>query len=701
MSESISPEILSCIRAQMGLLRVASATDKVYKDECAFSFDTPYAFDTPYSKNGLYVNLKTFQGYGERFFKKDAERTHSVLYLHELWKNVPVAAPKDHQDPTKLAIGVEGGFMTEKKFETVKSHSLVVLYDGRVVSIPLPNPSLPEFISNVCYSIINHDGMKLRMQADSWVDDQVILESKYARGLIQLSNNKKISNDPSTWKCEVSGATENLWLNLSTGFIGGGRKNWDGSGGSGAALAHFEETGKLYPLCVKLGTITPLGADVYSYAEDEDTMVSDPLLAQHLAHWGIDIMTLEKTDKTMDEMQVQANLKYDWNKIFDDDGETCNPLHGPGYKGLVNMGATCYMNSVLQVLLSIPEVQERYGTEAAYNNIVNTCGAQIMEDFSLQLSKIARGLYSDRYIAPAPLENNGEEHCTEQYKITPVNFKNLVGKNHREFSGGLQQDASEYFQHLLGIIKRSERNDLVRLTEGLSIGSATNVSNKSTAALFDYLIEKRMECVTTKQVKYICNESTMFNIMELRIPTDFIPKSTAGDANESKKMKVDESDVVIPFQACLDAYFESCVVSIRNPSVSNTDNVDAVVTSKMATFPRYLLVKLGRYYVDDKWRQCKVSASIPVPEMLDLSGYKASGGLQSGEVEMEEATQDNAAPSAGVPLVPDENLVATLVSMGFSENGCKRAALATHNADAETAMNWIFAHMEGKEMLLN
>ena len=58
------------------------------------------------------------------------------------------------------------------------------------------------------------------------------------------------------WQCEKSGDNENLWLNLSDGFIGGGRKNWDGSGGSNGALDHFTETGEKYPLVVKLGTIT-------------------------------------------------------------------------------------------------------------------------------------------------------------------------------------------------------------------------------------------------------------------------------------------------------------------------------------------------------------------------------------------------------------------------------------------------------------
>ena len=56
-------------------------------------------------------------------------------------------------------------------------------------------------------------------------------------------------------------------------------------------MEHYAE--KKYPLAVKLGTITPDGkADVFSYAED--AMVSDPYLAKHLAHFGINITSLTK-----------------------------------------------------------------------------------------------------------------------------------------------------------------------------------------------------------------------------------------------------------------------------------------------------------------------------------------------------------------------------------------------------------------------
>lgn len=48
-----------------------------------------------------------------------------------------------------------------------------------------------------------------------------------------------------------------------------------------------------YPLAVKLGTITKDGkADVFSY--DEDDMVEDPNLGQHLAHFGINPANLVK-----------------------------------------------------------------------------------------------------------------------------------------------------------------------------------------------------------------------------------------------------------------------------------------------------------------------------------------------------------------------------------------------------------------------
>lgn len=62
----------------------------------------------------------------------------------------------------------------------------------------------------------------------AWEDKRQV--SKYADSLVQVNNGKKISPDPKTWKCEESGMTENLWLNLSDGHIGSGRAQMDATG---------------------------------------------------------------------------------------------------------------------------------------------------------------------------------------------------------------------------------------------------------------------------------------------------------------------------------------------------------------------------------------------------------------------------------------------------------------------------------------
>ena len=55
-------------------------------------------------------------------------------------------------------------------------------------------------------------------------------------------------------ECELSA---NLWLCMTCGHLGCGRKNWDGTGGNGHAFHHFETCS--HPLVCKLGTITPEG----------------------------------------------------------------------------------------------------------------------------------------------------------------------------------------------------------------------------------------------------------------------------------------------------------------------------------------------------------------------------------------------------------------------------------------------------------
>lgn len=57
--------------------RAPSAHDRVYKDECMFSFDTAL------SPGGLFINLNTWQAFGTDYVALDVERSGNSLYLHE------------------------------------------------------------------------------------------------------------------------------------------------------------------------------------------------------------------------------------------------------------------------------------------------------------------------------------------------------------------------------------------------------------------------------------------------------------------------------------------------------------------------------------------------------------------------------------------------------------------------------------------
>jgi len=711
---------------------------------------------------------------------------------------------------------------------------------------------------HVIHGIINHYGMRSNMLINTWDADNEKFISKYAINLIQVNSScKKIPQDPKLWKDEFNGDTENLWLNLSTGYIGGGRKNWDGSGGSGSALQHYIDTGRKYPLCVKMGTITPHGADVWSYASDEDALVIDPKLSEHLSFWGIDIMKTEKTEKTMGELEVELNKTYDWSKILDG-SEEIEMMDGPGYKGLRNIGSSCYMNAVVQTMLAVQEVRDIYIN--CHEAIIGSSPSDAASDIPVQFSKLAVGLYSLRYIlsknkrdrVDSNIAVNGEDNndskydskydsnvgydtksnsyddkdnkdssndnnhnninsnknnrkmmislnedggnnnnnnnnnnndlMLEKYIISPYMFKHIISHGNHEFSSGRQQDVSEYYQYLLQVIAKTEKIHYPRYQTTI---------NYNTIKLFEFHIETRIQCLATGDVKYgKFGQQSLYNLLELRVPTEkaiMDSKNSSNSSNSSSKpitMDVDVNDVnnkrpridirhdhnnsnsnsnsdekdekdessyefiqksdivesnnttttpssssttttinnttttntpiipvteietFIPFIYCLDTFIQPEIIEMFHPTMNC--NTSCVKTLRFKTFPKYLMMKMGRYYVSDNWTQKKITSRIDVPELLDLSSFKATG-LLSHETLMGDDDSDNDRRGGNdgsnnvkltdtIDNVPnfqvDNNLVDQLTTMGFSENGCKRAAIATNNGNIDMALNWILEHME-------
>ena len=686
---TIDSRILGLIRNHLSRVKIPSLQDKVYKDECIYSFDNPFC------NEGLYVSLTSWLGYGKEYIANAINNGNQKIFLHEKWHQIEIKKDASEKEVTKLAIGVSGGFMTENVYDIVKEHKLVVVDDNNeLIYIDYPNSNIPEYLSHAIDAVINHAGMKVSIDTTTWDADQDKFVSKYAENLEQLNTGKKISQDPSLWKCEKSGDTNNLWLNLSTGYIGGGRKNWDGTGGSGAALEHYNETGRKYPLCVKLGTITSRGGDVWSYAPDEDTLVIDPHLSKHLSHWGIDIMQLEKTDKTLGEMEVDLNNKYDWSKIIGGSGEEMQVISGPKYLGLKNIGSSCYLNSIVQVLAHIPEIESKYFSNR--EQILRTATSEPYSDFILQFSKVVHGLLGSKYVPDnaevkvdtvSMEESKNSQSTLEKYIMAPRMFKQLVGKGHPEFSTSQQQDASEYFIHLLDFFERNEKSGSQRLGN----------HPLSTNSLFNFYVENRMQSLTSGHVKYSNRgRDTLNNHLRLLIPLDkAINIDQVNMLQEHKKQRMadginttnsdEDIKLVIPGSVCIESYFGNAT----NDKVVDGAVHQVIESTRFHTFPRYLMVQLNRYYIGDNWVQVKIDAEIPMPEFLDLNMYRGHG-LQADEVPFPAVVNTTAA----VEVIPNADLVNQLISMGFTENACKRAALATGNSDPEAAMNWLLEHME-------
>ena len=246
-------------------------------------------------------------------------------------------------------------------------------------------------------------------------------------------------------------------------------------------------------------------------------------------------------------------------------------------------------------------------------------------------------------------------------------LQHLVGKGHSEFSTRRQQDAVEYFQHVVETITRNERSCHDRWEANV---------DAPLSDLFQFEFQDRIECSSSHKVKYVDRGDLL---LQLQIPIEAIKTSPS-----SKRQKI------IP-----QVKFEDCLTRTLGVEVIDGFYSSAIQAKTQAlkrigfkSFPKYLCIQVRRYYVSSDWTPKKMEVLIPFPESLDLEQYKSNGVL-AGEEEL---------PQEGVVAtsveVADEVLVAQLVSMGFSENGCKRAALATGNSNSEAAMEWIFSHME-------
>ena len=179
---------------------------------------------------------------------------------------------------------------------------------------------------------------------------------------------------------------------------------------------------------------------------------------------------------------------------------------------------------------------------------------------------------------------------------------------------------------------------------------------------------------------------------------------------------------IVPWEACLRRWVSEEVVEGYLSAALGRRTV-ASKSHRIASFPPYLLVRMGRYYgawgggagmpshvtclhrsgcdgshrdraaVDKTtWTAKKLECEVLVPDEVDLESLRAGGPQPGEELQPEEAEGSGDAPGGGAEWDPE--VVAQLTAMGFNENGVKRACLATNNGGAEACMEWVLQHMD-------
>ena len=112
--------------------------------------------------------------------------------------------------------------------------------------------------------------------------------------------------------------------------------------------------------------------------------------------------------------------------------------------------------------------------------------------------------------------------------------------------------------------------------------------------------------------------------------------------------------------------------------------------TRFLNFPEVLIIVMQRFTFQN-WTPTKVNTSVKmVLDNLDLTKFKAGGGLQEGE----KALPDGGEVEVEVEAEVDQEQLNMCLMMGLPELGAKHALVNTGNSGADAAVTWYFGNME-------
>ncbi len=358
-------------------------------------------------------------------------------------------------------------------------------------------------------------------------------------------------------------------------------------------------------------------------------------------------------------MNLDVNINLTLSKTIEE-GKVLIPLYGPGKTGLENLGNSCYLNVIVQILFSLENFKKWYFDNAIEH--LNSCYKHPSECYLCQMSKIMYGLhsgfYSQKKTRQLPSTEEGKEGEIEEYQdgIKPSSFKLFFGKDHAEFSTNKQQDAFEYMNYLLEQLKKYDK-----------------VRNINPLKLFEFQIEVRLECNECNSVKY---RKSIQNNLQLSV-------------SNWKEKKDENSECTL--DDCLQNFLAEEYVDLDCPICKK--KTKWTKTQRILNYPKYLILNFERFVYD--WvplkLECKFNTKLDDFDLKILNREHSKPDekiIESGLDELNEEEEKE-------PEFKEED-INFLLQCGIPELGAKWALYKNYN-NPEIAIEWYCENSEKEE----